>query len=88
LRNLGKSPYQDSPSNGAKVIDAKGQSFASTIAANVKAGPDFAGGQVNILPGDKALGVVVFEVSKKVKIAKVQFATDSGFGQVGEWRVQ
>jgi hypothetical protein len=87
LRNMGKSAYEDSPSNGAKVIDVKGQSFGSYLAGNVKAGPGFANGQVNILPGDKALGVVVFEVPKKVKLAKVQFGTDSGFGQVGEWRV-
>jgi hypothetical protein len=32
-------PYQDSPSNGAKVVDAQGQSFASYLAGNVKAGP-------------------------------------------------
>jgi hypothetical protein len=87
FRNLGKSAYQDSPSNGAKVIDVKGQSFGSYPVGDVKAGPQFANGLVDILPGDKALGVIAFEVPKRATIAKVQFATDSGFGEVGEWRV-
>ncbi|HET9828809.1 MAG TPA: DUF4352 domain-containing protein [Nocardioidaceae bacterium] len=87
FRNLGRSAYQDSPSNGAKVIDVKGQSFGSYLVGDVKAGPQFAHGLVNILPRDKALGVIAFEVPKRATIAKVQFGTDSGFGEVGEWRV-
>jgi hypothetical protein len=33
LRNLGTSPYQDAPANGAKVLDAKGQSVSARWAS-------------------------------------------------------
>ena len=86
LHNLGKSTYTDSPDNGAKVFDQQGQSFGSYITGgNVKAGPGFASGTVNIAPGGSELGYVTFQVPRHFRIAKIQFGTDSGFGQTGEW---
>lgn len=85
LHNVGKSSYQDSPGNGAKVLDSQGQSYPSYIVGDVAAGPSFANGSVNIAPGETQLGYVAFQVPTTFKISKVQFGTDSGFGQTGEW---
>ncbi|MFE6055067.1 DUF4352 domain-containing protein [Kitasatospora sp. NPDC056446] len=86
IKASGKKAYSDAPSNGAKVLDAQGQAYGSTI-ADTKAGPSF---QVpaNIAPGESALGFVTFEVPKDVKLDKAQFGLDSGFApQTGQWKL-
>lgn len=55
IKNTGTVPYEDSPSNGAKVADADGQQFDSTIVTSVKAGPILPA-SVKLTPGGKALG--------------------------------
>jgi hypothetical protein len=87
IKNTGTIPYEDSPSNGAKVADADGQQFDSTIVSSVKAGPILPA-SVKLTPGGKALGYVVFEVPTKSKVKAVQFGMDSGFGSSGEWVVK
>ena len=86
IRNAGKVAYNDSPTNGAKVSDASGQQFDPTIVERVAAGPVLPA-SVKIAPGGTALGYIVFEVPKAAKIKSVQFGTDSGFGETGEWRI-
>ena len=87
VRNVGKVAYNDSPTNGAKVSDASGQQFdPSIMAQRVSAGPVLPA-SVKLAPGGTALGYIVFEVPKAAKIKSVQFGTDSGFGETGEWRI-
>ncbi|MFD5431568.1 MULTISPECIES: DUF4352 domain-containing protein [unclassified Kitasatospora] len=86
IKASGKKAYSDVPGNSAKVVDAQGQAFGSTI-ADTKAGPGF---QVpaNIAPGESALGFVTFEVPKDAKLDKAQFGLDSGFApQTGQWKL-
>ena len=86
LVNTGTIAYSDSPSNGTKIADSEGQQFTSTF-ADITAGPSMASG-VNLKPGAKALGWVVFEVPKASKGMTVQFTMDSGFAdQTGEWKL-
>ncbi|MEU4347018.1 DUF4352 domain-containing protein [Streptomyces sp. NPDC023838] len=86
LKNTGTAVYNDSPSNGAKVVDTQGQQFDATY-GDTNAGPAFPG-SVTIAPGDTGLGFITFEVSVASKIAKVQFAMNSGFsGNTGQWTV-
>ncbi len=85
VENTGPTVYQDSPTNGAKAIDSQGQQYSPTYISTT-AGKDF-GGSIKLAPGKVALGVIAFEVPKGVKIASVQFATASGFGDTGEWSV-
>lgn len=86
LLNTGSKAYSDSPGNGTQIVDAQGQQFTSTF-ADISAGPSMASG-VNLKPGAKALGWVVFEVPKASKAAVVQFTMDSGFAdQTGEWKL-
>lgn len=84
LLNTGTIAYSDSPGNGTQIADSQGQQFTSTF-ADITAGPSMAS-SVNLKPGAKALGWVVFEVPKASKGAVVQFTMDSGFAdQTGEW---
>ncbi|MFE7527463.1 DUF4352 domain-containing protein [Kitasatospora sp. NPDC057542] len=86
IKASGKKAYSDAPGNGAKVVDAQGQAFGSTV-ATTKAGPGF---QVpaNIAPGESALGFVTFEVPKDAQLDKAQFGLDSGFApQTGQWKL-
>ena len=86
LTDTGSAAYSDSPSNGAEVVDASGQSYQSALndAANC---PSFPGTE-NIAPGASGLGCIVFEVPQAAVITKVQFTLDSGMGpQTGQWNV-
>ncbi|MFJ2829048.1 DUF4352 domain-containing protein [Streptomyces sp. NPDC087263] len=86
LKNTGTAVYDDSPSNGAKVVDTQGQQFDATI-EDTTAGPSFPG-SVTVASGDTGLGFITFEVPTASKIAKVQFALNSGFsGNTGQWNV-
>jgi len=86
LVNTGTIAYSDSPGNGTKIADSEGQQFTSVL-ADISAGPSMASG-VDLKPGSKALGWVVFEVPKASKGATVQFTMDSGFAdQTGEWKL-
>lgn len=86
LVNAGTIAYSDSPGNGTQIADAQGQQFTSVF-ADITAGPSMAS-SVNLKPGAKALGWVVFEVPEASKAGVVQFAMDSGFAdQTGEWKL-
>ncbi|MEU8275684.1 DUF4352 domain-containing protein [Microbispora bryophytorum] len=84
LDNKGQATYEDSPSNGAVVVDDQGQQYRTTF-AEVKEGQAFQG-SVTMSSGDSRKGVIVFEVPEGAKLAKLQFALNSGFSdQKGEW---
>jgi hypothetical protein len=87
LVNTGSTVYSDSPDNGAILVDRSGESFNSDL-SSTSAGASFPG-SVNISPGSKRLGFVVFEVPKSSAIDTFQFTLDSGFAdQTGEWSVR
>ncbi|MFJ5232476.1 DUF4352 domain-containing protein [Kitasatospora sp. NPDC088391] len=87
IKATGSAAYADAPQNSAKLLDAQGQGFGSSIASETKAGPEFPV-PANIAPGESALGFITFEVPADAKIDKIQFALDSGFAQqTGQWKV-
>lgn len=85
LVNTGSSAYSDSPSNGAVVVDAKGQQFQSDF-NDTKAGPSFPGA-VTIIPGGNALGWITFQVPVGTVVTAAQFGLQSGFGSAGQWSI-
>ncbi|WP_214106781.1 DUF4352 domain-containing protein [Acrocarpospora catenulata] len=86
LANVGQDVYSDSPSNGAYLIDSEGQQYRTTF-GEVQEGVSF-GGSVTVSTGDRRKGVLVFEVPESARLAKFQFALNSGFAdQKGEWLV-
>lgn len=87
LVNTGSKVYADSPSNGAKAADSRGQRFDSWF-GEISAGPAMSS-DLSLPKGEKALGWIVFEVPKDSKIVSVQFAMNSGFSnQTGQWSVK
>ncbi|WP_190131111.1 DUF4352 domain-containing protein [Streptomyces mashuensis] len=84
--NTGKAAYSDSPANGVKVVDEKGETFTHSM-GEITAGPNMPA-SVKLAPGEKTLGYVVVAVPENAKPRSVRFATDSGFGKdTGEWTV-
>ncbi len=84
LANRGQVVYDDSPDNGAKLIDAQGRQYNSRL-HQVSEGQSF-GGSATISVGDRRKGMIVFEVPEGTELAKFQFALNSGFAdQKGEW---
>jgi hypothetical protein len=85
LKNTGTAVYDDAPSNSGQLLDTQGQSFSTTI-DEATGCPGFANGLAKIAPGNVGLGCIIFEVPKGTKLAKMQFALDSGFApETGEW---
>ncbi|WP_204039338.1 DUF4352 domain-containing protein [Acrocarpospora phusangensis] len=85
LKNTGTAVYDDSPSNGLNLIDTEGQQYSDTF-GDVREGVDLS--SITVGPGDSRKGVVVFEVPKGVKLAKLQLALNSGFArEKGEWTI-
>lgn len=84
IQNVGTTVYDDSPSNGSKLIDTAAQQYDADIGDAVT--PGF--GSVKMSPGATRAGYITFEVPKSVKAATFQFALDSGFGpETGEWKL-
>jgi hypothetical protein len=86
IRNTGSTPYDDSPANGAKVIDIAGQIYNGSAEDDTTAGQSLPGHTI-VAPGGSALGFLTFEVADHATIAKVQFGMDSGFSQTAQWAV-
>jgi Domain of unknown function (DUF4352) len=87
LNDTGSAAYSDSPSNGAVVVDAAGQSYQSSLSD--AAGCDSFTGTENIAAGQSGIGCIVFEVPSSAIITGVQFTLDSGMGpQTGQWDVR
>ena len=88
LKNVGQKTYQDSPSNGAKLITRSGEQADPTILTGGFCSGSFTS-DTNIASGASRQGCIPFEVPKGQKLATFQFGLDSGFGpQTGEWRIK
>jgi hypothetical protein len=83
LVNVGDLVYDDSPSNGVRVVDTADQEYTTTIG-----GVEPQLGSTTIRPGDARVGWLTFEVPKGTKLRLFQFTLDSGFGpETGEWNL-
>lgn len=83
LTNTGSAIYDDSPSNGATLIDRQDQAYTTALLPT-PACPDI--GSPKIRPGDRRVGCITFEVPKGIKLRTFQFTLESGFGpETGEW---
>ena len=83
IRNQGDAPYEDSPSNGAAVVDGQDVEWDG----NVFEAKEPSLGTVTIAPGDSREGWISFEVGT-APLRTFQWATNSGFGDTGEWRLR
>lgn len=86
LQNIGEVVYDDSPSNGAFLIDAEDQQYEGGFTVYTRK-PDI--GSPTIRPGDRRVGWMTFQVGKRVSLRTFQFTLDSGFGpETGEWTLR
>jgi hypothetical protein len=86
FKNVGSTPYHDSPTFGAKVIDTGGHAYDPTV-ATVSAGPGFSR-VVGLLRGQVRSGYIVFAVPRTAKIVGVRYALNAGYAtELGEWHV-
>jgi hypothetical protein len=85
LRNTGSIAYDDSPSNGAVVVDSQDQSYDASMADVIEPGL----GSPKIAVGKRRVGWITFEVPKRAKLVTFQLTLDSGFAeQTGEWALR
>jgi len=85
ITNTGSAQYVDSPANGARVIDSRGRSYRTTfLVGSLREGKVF-DAAVRLDAGSTEVGYLTFEIPKRAKVHQVQFAENSGFGQIGTW---
>jgi hypothetical protein len=86
LENVGEIAYDDSPSNGAFMIDTQDQQYEGGFTTYTR-DPDL--GSPTIRPGDRRVGWMTFQIRKRAKLRSFQFTLDSGFGpETGEWTLR
>lgn len=86
LQNVGDTAYNDSPSNGARVIDTNARQWDTTL---LTSGPCAEFNTATIAPGSKRRGCLPFEVPTKAKLSEFEFTLDSGFGpDAGIWKIR
>jgi len=86
LGNVGRTVYDDSPENGALLIDDRGEQHYADL-AEVTDGDGF-GGHVRLEQEDTRTGFIVFQLPQNVHAATFQFALDSGFAQnMAQWQL-
>lgn len=84
LENVGTLPYDDSPDNGAQLIDQDNRQYSPTF-AEINDCQTFGGG-VTMSPGDTRAGCVIFAIPEPAALRSFQFTLDSGFApQTGVW---
>ena len=85
--NNGTSSYQDDANNNVTLIGSDNQSYTFDI-NSVSGCTNFSNGQYTLAADESATGCVVFQVPNGVNTAKIQFQTNEGSGDTGEWTVQ
>jgi hypothetical protein len=87
LKNTGSKAYNDSPGNGAQLIDTSDEGYDE--AGSETPSCHYMGYSVKIASGSKRAGCLVFEVKKAAKPVVFQFTMDSGFAdETGEWTLR
>lgn len=88
LRNVSDLTYDDSPSNGAQLLDGQGEQAQGGYVIGGQCAGDFPS-RAKIAPRAKQQGCLVFEMKKGRNPKLFQFALDSGFAdENGEWRLR
>jgi hypothetical protein len=84
--NSGAGTYEDDPIIDITATDAAGQTMQQDILTSTTAGAQMPS-EVNLTPGDAALGFVTFDVPNGDSIAQTQYSLHLGFtGGTGQWQ--
>lgn len=79
--------FSDDANNDATLIGSNGQTYSADF--NSIAGyTNFNSGEYNVSAGEKSVGAVTFQVPIAVKVAKIEWSANGGFGGApAEWQV-
>jgi hypothetical protein len=80
--NVGSTAHSDFVDSSAFGIDAAGQQYAAASFTETEAGPSF-GDSLELAPGDRRSGFVLFELPDGATLSKVQVGAD--YGVSDEW---
>jgi hypothetical protein len=87
FKNVGSTPYSDSPSNGATILTTTGEHGKTAIITSGECSEGF-NSSVKIAPGEAQQGCIPFEIPLDAKAGKLQMTLASGFGeQTAEWNL-
>lgn len=87
MKNVGAETYDDSPSNGAKVVDSEGQEYDAALFGEIAGTHKLQA--TTMASDDTRKGVLAFEVPTAAKIVRFQLALNSGFAdQKGSWKLK
>lgn len=87
MTNTGSAVYNDSPGNGAALIDNRDRQYTETLAESPSC--PYIGPSVRIRPGDARAGCLLFEMPKRNKARAFQMTLESGFAdETGEWSLR
>jgi hypothetical protein len=87
LKNTGAKAYNDSPANGATLLDTDDHGYTDNLSETTSC--QAIGSSVKIAPGSKRAGCLTFEIPKNAKPKVFQFTLDSGFAdETGEWQLR
>ncbi len=84
IANTGSQEYDDTPSNGADVVDTEGVEWAASVFDPVD--PGF--GSLTIPAGETVTAWISFEVPEGATLETLKFATNSGFGGLTRWSLR
>jgi hypothetical protein len=78
--NSGRAVIDDAVNNCAKLVDSQGQAFTPSY-SSISEGQSI--DDFKLSSGQSETGYVVYEVPANAVPAKIQYTTDSGYGQAG-----
>ena len=77
----------DDADNNAVVTGSNNQSYTVAL-DDVTEGTNFDVGGYNLTPGSSTSGVVTFQIPDAVKVVKITWTTDSGYGNAASWPIR
>lgn len=79
--------FSDDANNDATLIGSNGQTYSADF-SSIAGYTNFNNGEYNVSAGEKSVGAVTFQVPLAVKVAKIEWSANGGFGGApAEWVV-
>jgi hypothetical protein len=86
IRDTGSKQISDDANLNATVIGQNGQTYTADF-DSMSGCTNFSSGQYQLNPGEFETGCVAFQVPVGVRVVKVKWSSDAGFGNFGEWTI-
>lgn len=84
VKAVNGSPQSEDANNDTVVIGDDGQTYKASF-DEIAGYTNFEDGALHVVQGDTQTGAVTVEVPDGVKVAKVQWTSQSGYGSIVQW---